>query len=252
MKNDEIRLEETLLQQSFLNSTGDTHTTIWQQMVQAARTFIAIEGGFAVLSDMMRNKSFICSSGFGSIVGIANQEMTIDSIFEENIFQHLHPDDLLQKQVQELRFFNFMQNQPVAERHHYHARCTLRFGSELVQHRMFYNDHHDDGSIGIALCLYTPAYSEVPVVGICPQIVNSTTGEIVSDKHFSCLDKHMLSKREKEILSLIAHGDGTKQIAERLCISPNTVQRHRQNIMQHLHVNNCTEAVHLAMYLGII
>lgn len=258
MKIEELNLEATLLQQSFLPDGNVSHDELWHKMQQVSRTFVAIEGGFAVLSDMMRNQSFICAGGFGRIVGIGNQEMTIDSIFEDDIFRYINADDLLRKHAQELRFFSFVKSLPVESRSDYSARCVLRFCDvdtgkiHFVQHRMFYCDHHQDGSIGIALCLYTPAYNELPAVGISAQIVNSTTGDVVSDKQYSGIDKKLLSRREVEILSLIAHGDGTKQIAERLSISPNTVQRHRQNIMQHLQVNNCTEAVHVAMYLGLI
>lgn len=258
MQTNDEKLERILLRQPFSNVQDDSHDARWQQMQQAARILVAVEGGFAVLSDMMTNRSFICASDFGSIAGIARQEMVIDSIFEDDIFRQVHPDDLLQKHAQELRFFNFIKPLPLSERSNYHTRCVLRFtdaqsGSvRTVLHRMSYHDHHADGSIGIALCLYTPSYGDSPLVGINAQIANSSTGEIVSEAHFARLDKQLLSRREVEILSRIAHGEGTKQIAERLCISPNTVQRHRQNIMQHLHVNNCAEAVHLATYMGLL
>jgi len=75
---------------------------------------------------------------------------------------------------------------------------------------------------------------------------------MVLDKNYSKFDWQQLSKREKEVLALIANGEGTKQMADILCISPNTVQRHRQNIMQHLKVSNCTEVVQLALCMGLL
>jgi DNA-binding NarL/FixJ family response regulator len=57
-----------------------------------------------------------------------------------------------------------------------------------------------------------------------------------------------LSKREQEILELLAKGFQYKEIAEALSISVLTVQTHLQNIYQKLHVRSRTEAV--VKYLG--
>ncbi len=47
-----------------------------------------------------------------------------------------------------------------------------------------------------------------------------------------------LTKREKEILSLIAQGFSNKQIAEKLFVSPNTIDTHRTNLMNKLDIHN--------------
>lgn len=49
--------------------------------------------------------------------------------------------------------------------------------------------------------------------------------------------------REQEILDLLAQGLRTKEIAARLCISPQTVQTHVRNIYEKLHVRSRVEAV---------
>lgn len=50
-----------------------------------------------------------------------------------------------------------------------------------------------------------------------------------------------LTKREKEILALIADGLGNKDIAEQLGKSVRTIETHRFNIMKKLKVNNVVE-----------
>lgn len=50
-----------------------------------------------------------------------------------------------------------------------------------------------------------------------------------------------LTKREKEILALIADGLGNKDIAEKLGKSVRTIETHRFNIMKKLKVNNVVE-----------
>lgn len=63
---------------------------------------------------------------------------------------------------------------------------------------------------------------------------------------------HTLTKREKEILCLIAQGRQNKQIAEALFISPRTVETHRARIMQKLNLQSATELVHFAVRRSII
>jgi len=53
----------------------------------------------------------------------------------------------------------------------------------------------------------------------------------------------LLSKREREVLQLLAQGLQYKEIAERLALSLETVKKHMRNIYQKLHVQNKVEAV---------
>ena len=62
----------------------------------------------------------------------------------------------------------------------------------------------------------------------------------------------MLSKREREIVSLIAEGQTNKQIADRLCISVKTVETHRYKIMSKLNVHNAAALITVAMERGLI
>jgi LuxR family maltose regulon positive regulatory protein len=61
-----------------------------------------------------------------------------------------------------------------------------------------------------------------------------------------------LSRREIEVLSLIAEGLSNRQVAQRLVISPNTVRVHTANIYGKLGVANRTQAVAKARGLGIL
>jgi DNA-binding NarL/FixJ family response regulator len=56
-----------------------------------------------------------------------------------------------------------------------------------------------------------------------------------------------LTKREKEILTLIAEGFTNNQIAEKLFISPLTVDSHRKNLLTKLNVNNTASLVRVAI-----
>ncbi|MEB3343908.1 response regulator transcription factor [Aquimarina gracilis] len=64
--------------------------------------------------------------------------------------------------------------------------------------------------------------------------------------------KSQISKREKEIIKLIADQLTTSEIAKRLHISPKTVESHRQNILLKLSLKNTAGLVKYAIQKGII
>jgi two-component system response regulator NreC len=62
----------------------------------------------------------------------------------------------------------------------------------------------------------------------------------------------LLSTREKEILQLLASGKTNREIAELLFISLATVETHRNNIFQKLHLHNLAELILYAVRKGLI
>lgn len=61
-----------------------------------------------------------------------------------------------------------------------------------------------------------------------------------------------ISSREMQVLELLAQGYTNPQIGEKLSISPKTVARHRERIMQKLNLHSCTELVKFAIRKGVI
>jgi two-component system response regulator NreC len=61
-----------------------------------------------------------------------------------------------------------------------------------------------------------------------------------------------LTEREREVLAHLADGAGTQSIADALNISPKTVARHRDNIMNKLNLHSRAELVKYAIRKGII
>ena len=61
-----------------------------------------------------------------------------------------------------------------------------------------------------------------------------------------------LTPREQEILRLLAEGLSSRKIAEKLFISPKTVENHRANIMNKLDLHSTIELVRYAAKLGLI
>ena len=241
-------LEDKLLKQPFAEEAGkdaDYRLTV-------AR-YAQIENAIAVLSDMKTNTSYICLGGLAERLGIGARGISQDigSIWEEDIFGCIHPDDLEAKHLEELRFYHFVMSVSPEVRSDYYLYSHLRMKDTegqyvKVLHRMFYLAYDANGCARLALCLYNLSHSDASE----HLIVNSMTGETIAPETYSC--EHLLSSRECEILRLIERGLMSKEIATELFISINTVNRHRQNILMKLQATNSVEACRIAKSLNLI
>ncbi len=62
----------------------------------------------------------------------------------------------------------------------------------------------------------------------------------------------VLTRREREILVMIAGGATSKEIAEDLAISHRTVQTHRSNLLEKLGLKNTAALVKFAVSMGLV
>ncbi|WEK33761.1 MAG: helix-turn-helix transcriptional regulator [Candidatus Pseudobacter hemicellulosilyticus] len=248
-------LSETLLRQPF--SPGRDEPLQLASYQQAAYWFSRIENSVAVLSDLKADKSYIYNGGVAERLGIGRKgsAQEIASIWEEEIFSRIHPEDLIQKHLLELRFFHLLKSLPAGERTDYHIVSKMRMQDNTgeyipVRHRMFYVGSCPEGHIWLALCLYDIPYERSNAEGSYGMIINFATGNTLSPDKEKYSD--LLSEREKEILRFIEKGDASKAIATQLSISINTVNRHRQNILEKLRVRNSLEACRIAKMMDLL
>lgn len=75
-------------------------------------------------------------------------------------------------------------------------------------------------------------------------------GEADSDDSF--VDSMQLTKRELEIVRLLAHGKTNEEISEELFISYHTVRTHRKNLMKKLGVETTVDLVRFAYDNGLV
>jgi two-component system nitrate/nitrite response regulator NarL len=64
--------------------------------------------------------------------------------------------------------------------------------------------------------------------------------------------RDVLTGRELEVLEWVVEGDSNGQIAERLCITENTVKIHLRNILDKLHLQNRIQAAVYAVQEGLV
>jgi DNA-binding NarL/FixJ family response regulator len=90
----------------------------------------------------------------------------------------------------------------------------------------------------------------------CGQILDTLRKEHIDIeemeiKEFGC-EAVNISERELEIITLIAEGYTNVEIAEKLFLSPHTVNTHRKNILQKLGVNNTAAIVMYAVKTNLV
>ena len=61
-----------------------------------------------------------------------------------------------------------------------------------------------------------------------------------------------LTAREVEVLQLIAEGNANKMIAHILKLSPKTVEKHRQSVMNRLNIHDTASLTRYAVHIGLI
>ncbi|KFF12974.1 response regulator transcription factor [Chryseobacterium soli] len=78
------------------------------------------------------------------------------------------------------------------------------------------------------------------------------TKQMISKPSQNHLTIPRLTKREKQILQLVAQGKTSMMIADELFLSPLTVDTHRKNLIQKFQAKNSTELIHLAVQYHMI
>lgn len=93
----------------------------------------------------------------------------------------------------------------------------------------------------------------INTVNLGKQFVCSQTRSVLEKKSPDGLKQvPKLTRREKEILAEAAKGLTTNQMAEKLFISPHTVESHRKNLIEKFQTANLSSAIKLAIEYGLI
>lgn len=224
-----------------------------EKCIQIAETYAIAENAIVSMGDSISNCSYCFFGGLADLLGLSDEERcaTIPSLYEEFIFSRANLDDLMLRHAHELAYLHFTQKKTPDERRDYVLSDVLRIRDKdgcwhSIRHRMFSLEGTDDGCYWLNMCVYTLNSDNQDK----PKIVNTRTGEcrILTTADYV----NILSSREIAVLELIDKGLQSKEIANSLFISVNTVHRHRQNILQKLNVGNAIEACNVAKAMGLI
>ena len=166
----------------------------------------------------------------------ASQEIDIEKL--------VHPDDWEVVRRIDKKVWELLDTLPEEEKLPYKYIYEMRVLDKGKYVRMIYQMRilafKDDNFLGMGIIDIAPEQSANTSVRF--QIKNCLTDEIVPFAIESATDT-LLTPREREILALAKEGMFSKEISEKLNISIHTVNRHRQNILEKLQVDNIIEAM---------
>ena len=243
-------INDIYLNQAF---EGEADERTLQECQQIAKAYALAENAIVSMGNSIENCSYCYFGGLADVLGVKPKERkpVIHSLYEEFVFGRTNADDLAHRHAHELVFLHDTQPLSPQERRDYYLSDYLRIRDaqgkwRWVEHRMFPLASLADGSYWLCMCVYTLCRDTTRK----PKIVNTRTSEVrvLTNDDYACL----LSSREREVLQLMADGLLSKEIAERLSISINTVNRHRQNILHKLQVDNAIEACKTGRIMGLL
>jgi NarL family two-component system response regulator LiaR len=129
------------------------------------------------------------------------------------------------------------------------ALAILVMVLRYVEYRLFVRDLSLEFYVGIVAVFFT-------ALGVWAGLRLTRRKAIVIPPDFrpdeATMERLGISKREKEVLDLIAGGLSNQEIADRLFVSLNTVKSHSSNLFQKLEVGRRTQAVQRAKELRLI
>ena len=168
----------------------------------------------------------------------------IETSQEIDIEKLVHPDDWEVVRRIDKKVWEFLNTLPEEEKLTYKYIYELRILERGKYVRMIYQMRilafKEDNFLAMGIIDIAPEQSANTSVRF--QIKNCLTDEIVPFAIESAADT-LLTPREREVLALAKEGMFSKEISEKLNISIHTVNRHRQNILEKLQVDNMIEAV---------
>ncbi len=241
-------LNKNLVGKGLRNTSVDL--SVLKYYKQYAKTYADIHNGIAVLSDLTANWSFTYMGAIAERLHMtpSTRKLEINSIWEDFLLERVHPEDLAIKHILELQFLDMVKKMDPKERCRYQANSVLRVAGKdgqniMISHQIVYLDTPGEEFPQLALCNYTLLADTEDLPSNKNYIFNQVSGEVYPIEKQDVKD--IMSLREKEILRCIRLGMISKDIAEKLGLSVNTVNRHRQNILQKLRVRNSHEAIRI-------
>ena len=168
----------------------------------------------------------------------------IEASQEINIEKLVHPDDWEVVRRIDKKVWELLDTLPEEEKLTYKYIYELRVLDRGKYVRMIYQTRilafKEDNFLAMGMIDLAPEQSANTSVRF--QIKNCLTDEVVPFAIETATDV-LLTPREREVLALAKEGMFSKEISEKLNISVHTVNRHRQNILERLQVDNMIEAM---------
>lgn len=215
-----------------------------------------ISGRCFFIVDLHTFEYIYTSDNFKNIFGCMPTNKCDSAANSSLLDSKIHPDDFFEYKKIMLKIGDYLLTQPKEERINYRHIFELRIQNIQKEYiRVSWErqplETDKSGNLWLILGTIHVLSNQSDMKGVNSFFVNLRTGEQIPFNISNEL-QFTLTTREKEILTLIQQGLLSKEIAEKLFISVNTVNIHRQNILRKMHAGNSIEALNLGRAKGII
>jgi two-component system, NarL family, response regulator LiaR len=129
------------------------------------------------------------------------------------------------------------------------AMAALTGILKFIEYRFLVRDLSLELYLGAVAVLFT-------AVGVWVGMKLTRRNVVIANPDFKLNEPELrrlgISKREYEVLELIAQGLSNQEIADKLFVSLNTIKTHSSNIFIKLDARRRTQAIHRAKELGLL
>ncbi|MCD7973598.1 MAG: LuxR C-terminal-related transcriptional regulator [Candidatus Azobacteroides sp.] len=239
----------------------DVDYIFWNEKRKTIQEIARVSHSCLFTVDVFKERYDFASDNFVSLFGYNPAWIETIRRHGDLLEERIHPDDRLQLMEFQIEHGEFIYSLPAESRNDYSQIFRFRmknvqhvYMNVISRHQVIETDRNGKAWIVMGMIDVAPDQSYKENVG--RTVINKKTGEIiVSDLSVgpkSDLMKGELTKRERDVLSLIRQGFLSKEIADKLNLSIYTINNHRKNILHKLHVDNAIEAINVATQSEIL
>ena len=202
--------------------------------------------------DCYTKKFVFVSDNIPELYGLDSHRLFIDG--HQPVVEVIHPDDIYYGLIVRKKIYSILSSFSNEEKMNYKAIHEMRVRNLRGEYIRIIEQEQiveldKSGNVWLMLSVIDVDASHESEI-IKSHLYNFKTGEQIFIDLSDTLDEP-LTNRELEVLRLMKQGLLSKEIANTLKVSINTVNTHRQNILQKLKANNSIEAVNFAQRLGL-
>lgn len=214
-----------------------------------------VENSSVAVMDLYKRRYAFMQSKFLPVLGLEIDEVTKQG--PKAIYAIMHPKDVPVVIETLFKGNEFILQLPPEEKKEYKIIYDFRLKSKNGEYVRFIQqllplELDGKGNIWLMLMLndIVPDRGEEAL----PQrkVVNMKTGKTYVFNDDEKSGRSILTKREIEILGLLSKGMASKEVADELFLSVNTVNNHRRNILEKTNAGNTAEAIRYAISLKLM
>lgn len=215
-----------------------------------------VENSSLSIFDLNKKKYVFIHSKLLPLIGLSDKEMLEGG--PQLFYSLIHPEDVPILIEAYYLFIDFISRLEFENRKRIKLMCDFRMKDRNGEYKRFLNqlvplELDSRGNIWLMLILYD-LYIGKDLFSVAQRkMFDLQTNEIIFfEKDIGKNKEPLLTKREKEVLRLMAKGMPSKKIADELFLSINTVNNHRRKILEKTKTENTAMAIQYGMSFGIL